>query len=136
MTKRRELLKVLSVAGAAGAVWKKPVVESVVLSAHAETTSTPTPTPSVPQGCYQLSQESGSPVIIQSIDWEGGIGTNASTTFTYNSSGCTGNGLDWIANTVAVAESVQDALDAGILCVEFSFSSPDLPDNLLFFLCD
>jgi len=37
MTKRRELLKVLSVAGAAGAVWKKPVVDSVVLPAHAAT---------------------------------------------------------------------------------------------------
>ena len=35
MTKRRELLKVVSVAGAAGAVWKKPVVDSVVLPAHA-----------------------------------------------------------------------------------------------------
>ena len=40
MKKRRDLLKLLSVAGAAGAVevWKKPVVESVLLPAHAITT--------------------------------------------------------------------------------------------------
>lgn len=37
MTKRRELLKVLSVAGATGAVWKKPVVDAVMLPAHAQT---------------------------------------------------------------------------------------------------
>ena len=40
MTKRRELLKLLSVAGAAGAAetWKTPVVSTVVLPAHAATT--------------------------------------------------------------------------------------------------
>ena len=37
MTKRREILKCLTVAGAAGAVWKKPVVDSVMLPAHAAT---------------------------------------------------------------------------------------------------
>ena len=44
MTKRRELLKVLSLTGAAGAVWKKPVVDSLVLPAHAESSPTPTDT--------------------------------------------------------------------------------------------
>ena len=41
MTKRRELLKGLSVAGiaGAGAVWKKPVVNTVILPIHAQTTS-------------------------------------------------------------------------------------------------
>ena len=37
MKGRRELLKVLGVAGAAGAVWKKPVVDAVVLPIHAST---------------------------------------------------------------------------------------------------
>jgi len=37
MTKKRELLKVLSVASVAGAVWKKPAVNSVLLPVHAET---------------------------------------------------------------------------------------------------
>ena len=35
MSKRRDLLKAVTLAGAAGAIWKKPVVDSVVLPAHA-----------------------------------------------------------------------------------------------------
>ena len=123
---KRELLKGLAI----GSVWATPVVTSVVLPVHAGTSA------NIPPGCYRLSSESGPDTGIQSIDWEGGIGTNASTTFTYLSSDCTGNGLNWIANTVAVAGSAQDALDAGIICVELSFSSPDLPSGYNFYLCD
>ncbi len=39
MNKKRELLKLLGVAGAAGAVWSKPVVDAVMLLAHAQTDS-------------------------------------------------------------------------------------------------
>ena len=38
MTRRRDVLKGITVAGAAGAVWKKPVVDGVALPAHANTT--------------------------------------------------------------------------------------------------
>jgi hypothetical protein len=38
MKDRRELLKVLGVAGVTGTVWKKPVVDSVMLPAHGATT--------------------------------------------------------------------------------------------------
>ena len=56
---RRELLKVLGVAGATGAVWKKPVVDAVSLPAHAVTSCT--------GGCYKSgdNQDSGS-----SIFWD------------------------------------------------------------------
>ena len=41
MSKRRELLKGIAVAGATtGAVWKKPVVDTVMLPVHAETSET------------------------------------------------------------------------------------------------
>ena len=46
MKDRRELLKVLGVAGAAGAVWKKPVVDAVILPTHAATSCIPTCSPS------------------------------------------------------------------------------------------
>lgn len=35
MNERRDLLKVLGVSGATGAAWSKPVVDSVILPAHA-----------------------------------------------------------------------------------------------------
>ncbi len=37
MKKRRDLLKLLGVAGATGAVWSKPVVDAVMLLSHAQT---------------------------------------------------------------------------------------------------
>ncbi len=37
MTKRREILKGLTVAGATGVVWRKPIVNAVNLPAHAQT---------------------------------------------------------------------------------------------------
>ena len=41
MKDRRNLLKVAALTGAAGATWKKPVVDAVVLPAHAETSVSP-----------------------------------------------------------------------------------------------
>jgi hypothetical protein len=86
MTKRRELLKVLSVAGAAGAVWKKPVVDSVALPAHADTTATPSPTPTPScGGCYNLL--SG-----QSMLFPEGVSPGIhSNVIIYDSPDCSGN---------------------------------------------
>lgn len=39
MTERRKILKVLSVAGVAGSAWTKPIVNSVLLPVHAQTTA-------------------------------------------------------------------------------------------------
>jgi hypothetical protein len=123
---RRKALKALAVG--APAVWAKPVVDSVVLPAHAQT--------SFPAGCYQVSYVEGVIDGVLSIYWEGGIGASQSTTFTYSLSKCAGTGVDYVAGSVVVAESEQDALDSGIGCIEGVYSSPDLPGNLLFFLCD
>lgn len=40
MTKRRAILKGLTITGVAGATWKKPIIDSVILPSHAQTTGT------------------------------------------------------------------------------------------------
>jgi hypothetical protein len=93
---RRKLLKGLAVT--LPAVWSRPVVESVVLPAHAATTEVGC---SALRNCYAFLI-GGDPA---SIDWPGGTGPT--TVALFMGRGCQGGGGQ--SRTVVVAANQQEA---------------------------
>lgn len=99
---RRRILKGLGLT--LPAVWARPVVEAVVLPAHAQTSAPGTGTPvtcGVPEGCYIF--EGGS------FSWPGGTGPFFDVPF-YDNSECFGTSIG--TASVVVAESEAEAATA------------------------
>ncbi len=125
MSKRRELLKALSIAGGAAAVetWKKPLVNAVNLPAHAQTSC------NVIADCYNTPGGEGSDQL--SIQWPGGTGPSSPGLFT--GSDCTGSSAG--ALTVVVASSLS-AAETACGTVASEIPSPDLPAGCSFWTCE
>ena len=133
-TKRRKVLKNLSL----GTVWSTPLVQSVVIPAHATTTdgagdpglgtTTPTPTTppcSAPMGCYEG--------LDFAFFWPGGSGANLLDAFSEGANCITSP--DFSVN-VAVAASVSEAailLNTSELTVSSIFTAPSLPGACSFY---
>ena len=121
---RRRILKGLAIT--LPVVWTKPVVEFVVLPAHAQTTGPC----SAPEGCYDV------PTLTLSIDWPGGTGPQTASLF--NGSGCTGQSSG--DTEFVLARDANEAV-ALLPCANavndvVEFPSPDLPDGCSFWTCD
>ena len=89
-TSKRNLAKVLGVSGVGALVWKKPIVESVVLPSHAQISC------NAPAGCYGI--DGGA------LAWPGGFGPE-----TVRRDGCEATtGPSW---TLVVASNSTDAFN-------------------------
>lgn len=97
---KRDLLIAMSVAGAAGIGWKKPVVHNVVLSAHAATSC------ELSAGCHLLFVGEN-----QYVSWPGGSGPVLHPDF-YTSSNCTTGLISNSSFAYVVAASLQQAQTA------------------------
>lgn len=107
MSRRRKLLKALSIASVPAATWSKPVVNSVLLPAHARTSDPETgPGCGAEAGCYTFELEGRGGVV--SFSWPGGIGP-----FGLNldaGTNCEGGFVDFLE--IVVAKNEEAAADA------------------------
>jgi hypothetical protein len=121
---RRKLLKGLALA--LPAAWTTPVVESIVLPAHAQTS----PACDAPPGCYDI------PEFAQSFDWPGGAGPE--TVDVFEELGCEGDPFV-TQPQIVVADSLEAAQNAlgcegGLVAQEFE-TDPPLAGGCSFFAC-
>ncbi len=118
---RRNVLKGLVVS--TPVAWTKPVVDSVVLPSHAQTSLC-----DVPADCYNTPGAVGG---VQSITWTGGTGPSFVTL--RNTANCTGGETE--VRVVAVAPSAVAAAAIGCEGVLIEHTSPDLPTGCSFWQC-
>ncbi|MEM7194570.1 MAG: hypothetical protein AAF402_06450 [Pseudomonadota bacterium] len=106
MSKRRNVLKTVIASSAVVSSWSKPVIDSVVIPAHAQTTDTSgepseDTTCSAPAGCYRV--DGG---VVGSFAWAGGAGPQLVEPV-LGSANCIGDSEGEIL--VAVADSLESA---------------------------
>ncbi len=127
---RRKVLKGLAIG--LPATWATPVVESILLPAHAGTSAPCT----APPGCYLLIPPTPEPLVGEYILWSGGSGPHP--TPRSNSDSCdpaTGG------DAVVIARSAQEANDL-IGCggdssiYQLGVAGVILPEGCSFYLCD
>lgn len=122
---RRTTLK--SLALTLPAAWIAPIVQSVVLPAHAQTSAC-----SAPRGCYQYDSTN-------SFHWPGGAG-KATVTYYINSTDCGNETTPTSAGTdsVAVAASTEEAsalLGCDAVAIRSIPTVPELTGGCRFFGC-
>ena len=107
MNDKRNLLKVITVAGATGAVWQKPVVDAVMLPAHAETSGC-----SLASGTDCFRVIAGNDFGSSRINWPGGAGPHFDVTYEYWDEpiqSCSGDPSDTYTSDFVIASNRFDA---------------------------
>jgi hypothetical protein len=125
---RRRLLKGLALT--LPAAWSRPIVESVVLPAHAQTSG---PGCSADAGCYSLSNVE----FETSFQWPGGGGAQMAEIFNGTECGDAGEGAQW---EVVLAASLAEAQDAAGACrrgytLQAIDTVPAPPEGCRFYMC-
>lgn len=127
ISKRRDLLKAFALGGGAltigqtGSTWVSPVVESVMLPAHAQTSGVC----SLAAGCYSLEPASYT-------SWPGGEGPYQNVPGGYTNSNCSGESTGSFSALV-IARSVseaQAAFDAASIPYSAINPTPNQPAEL------
>ena len=123
---KRNLVKTLGVASVGLASWKKPVVDSISLPAHAQTTGC-----TLPAGCYEIESDGFS-----FITWDGGVGPH-SVPF-HELPGC--NGLAFVTEErFVLAPDLESALELLPECQEppmIDVVLADLPSGCRLWSCE
>lgn len=123
---RRRLLKGLALT--LPAAWSRPIVESVVLPAHAQTSG---PGCSADAGCYSFSTDE----FETSFQWPGGGG--ARTVEVFNGANCSGDSGPWqvvLASSSAEAQEAANACPRGYLLQAID-TVPAPPEGCRFYTC-
>ena len=120
MKSKRRLLKSLAIGGVIlPTQWSKPVVNNVVLPAHAQT--------SIPAGCYEIIDGF-------SLFWPGGVGPEDSVNFFADSSCQNFVGPSLFIIVAASTEEAEAILPCDTIFIQ-GIPSPGLPPGLSFFTC-
>ena len=129
MKARRNILKGLAVGFPA--VWAKPVVESIVLPAHADTS--PLPPCSVAAGCYEITSQE---LAGEFMYWQGGSGPHATARYPSEQRCIEGGAGD--GDTAVIARSPEEAqkLTNCTFTIYLLEVNVALPEGCNFYLCD